>query len=290
VRSRRRPAVLAALSIAVTALTTTAVLAVSALAADAAPQRFEPGLIISDGSFYNHFAMTAPQIQAFLDARDCTPKDDSPCLADYRQTTTTMPAEPGHCAEYAGAKRERASTIIAKVASACGINPQVLIVLMQKEQSLVTHPSAVGYERATGYACPDTAECDARFFGLFNQLYQAAWQFREYGYSSGWRYHVGSVRIQYNPDTACGSSIVRIQNQATANLYNYTPYQPNAATLAHPTGSGDKCAAYGNLNFSRIFTKWFGSPLAEPLPPWWSPCLNFEGGRSCPPIIPRAIA
>jgi uncharacterized protein with LGFP repeats len=52
---------------------------------------------------------------------------------------------------------------------------------------------------------------------------------------------------------------VFIYNQATAGLYNYTPYQPNAAALRAGYGSGDDCSAYGNRNFYSYFTDWFGS-------------------------------
>ena len=50
-----------------------------------------------------------------------------------------------------------------------------------------------------------------------------------------------------------------IQNQATAGLYLYTPYRPNAAALANLYGTGDGCSSYGNRNFWRMFTDWFGS-------------------------------
>ena len=50
-----------------------------------------------------------------------------------------------------------------------------------------------------------------------------------------------------------------IQNTATASLYNYTPYQPNAAALAAYPGTGDACSAYGNRNFFYLFRKYFGS-------------------------------
>jgi hypothetical protein len=251
--------------------------------ASAAPLRsFDPGYIISDDNFYDAQAMTAGQIQSFLFAQICTPKDDVPCLADYRQTTTTQPNEFAHCSRYAGARQERASTIIAKVAVACGISPRVLLVLLQKEQSLLTRPSAYGYQRATGYACPDSAACDTTFFGFFNQLYNAAWQFREYGVSPDWRYHIGNVRVQYSPDPACGSSIVAIRNQATANLYNYTPYQPSPQTLADPTAAPTACSTYGNLNFSLIYSRWFGSPQVVRMPDWWGACLIHRGGIPCP--------
>ena len=55
-----------------------------------------------------------------------------------------------------------------------------------------------------------------------------------------------------------------IQNQATANLYYYTPYQPNAAALRAGYGEGDGCSAYGNRNFYQYFTDWFGSTQRDP--------------------------
>ena len=53
-------------------------------------------------------------------------------------------------------------------------------------------------------------------------------------------------------DVNCGTSSVYIQNQATAGLYNYTPYQPNAAALANLYGTGDSCSAYGNRNIKSV--------------------------------------
>jgi hypothetical protein len=89
----------------------------------------------------------------------------------------------------------------------------------------------------------------------------SAWQFREYTNNpSAWRYKVGNNVIQFNPNTACGSSVVNITDQATADLYNYTPYQPNAAALANLNGIGDSCSSYGNRNFWVIWSNWFGSP------------------------------
>lgn len=245
---------------------------------------FDPGDIISDDSFFNPDAMTAADIQAFLDDRTCTPKDGSPCLADFRVDVPRIPASADRCAAIPAKKAERASSIIARVAHACTISPRVLLVLLQKEQSLLTAPSASGYQKATGYACPDTAECDKRYFGFVNQLYRAAWQFREYTvHPDDWRYGVGANEIQFHPDTACGSSRVRIVNQATANLYNYTPYQPNDETLAAPTGPAGDCSTYGNLNFSRLYTTWFGDPLAVRYPAFMLPCLDYAGGFGCPP-------
>ncbi|MGW9346028.1 hypothetical protein ACWGR3_31290, partial [Streptomyces albidoflavus] len=171
------------------------------------------------------------------------------------------------CGAYSGGTRERASTIIFKVAQACGINPQVILVTLQKEQGLVTHvwPSDWRYTIAMGQGCPDTAACDTRYYGFFNQVYGAAWQLKRYANPPGtsqyftWYAPGKTWNILYNPNRDCGSSPVYVQNQATANLYYYTPYQPNAAALRAGYGEGDGCSSYGNRNFFNYFTDWFGS-------------------------------
>lgn len=252
-----------------------------------ASSRFDPGDIISDDSFYNPYAMTALQVQRFLQQRDCVPKGAAPCLQDFRMDVPRTAASPERCAAIPAAKNERASSIIVRVAQACTISPRVLLVLLQKEQSLLTAPSASGYQKATGYACPDTAGCDARYFGFFNQVYRAAWQFREYTAHPGdWRYRIGANAIRYHPDAGCGTGRVEIVDQATANLYNYTPYQPDKQTLAHPTGPAGPCSAYGNLNFFRIYDHWFGDPRSVRYPGFQLPCLIYTGGYGCPPIRP----
>ena len=89
-----------------------------------------------------------------------------------------------------------------------------------------------------GQGCPDTADCDVRYYGFFNQVQGAAWQFKRYANPVGttkvftWYAPGKTWNVRYHPNAACGSSPVYIQNQATANLYYYTPYQPNGAALA----------------------------------------------------------
>ena len=228
--------------------------------------QFDPGLIISDGVFYDAGAMSAAQVQQLLDTKgaSCSPAAGNTCLKSFRQTTTTRPADARCTGTYAGAANETAAQIIAKVAAACGINPQVLLVTLQKEQGLVTATagrSEAVYRKAMGYGCPDTAACDAQYYGFFNQVYSAAKQFKNYAANpTRYGHRAGMVnQVRFHPNAACGSSAVFIQNQATAGLYNYTPYQPNAAALGAGYGTGDSCSSYGNRNFWNYFTDWFGS-------------------------------
>lgn len=229
---------------------------------------FDPSDIVSDAVFFDWTTMSASDIQVFLSQKGatCQPgSDGTPCLKDFRQDTTTRSATDRCPGGYAGATGESAATIIAKVAQSCGINPQAIIVILQKEQGLVTASGsglfASRYRSAMGYGCPDSAACDSTYYGFFNQVYSAASQFRNYALNpTRYSYRAGVVNtIAYSPTTGCGSSQVLIQNQATAGLYDYTPYQPNAAALAAGyNASSDPCASYGNRNFYLYFTDWFG--------------------------------
>ena len=232
---------------------------------------FDPGYIISDTTFYDTATMGAADIQGFLDTRGagCRPgSDGTPCLKDYRQDTTSRSADSRCARPYQGAAGERASAIIYNVAQACGISPRVLLVMLQKEQGLVTASGgslyANRYRSAMGYGCPDTAACDTKYYGFFNQVYSAAWQLKSYAVNpNGFSHRAGAVNnVRFHPNAACGTSPVLIHNQATASLYNYTPYQPNSAALAAGYGTGDSCSSYGNRNFWNYFTDWFGSTTA----------------------------
>ncbi|MDQ2697352.1 MAG: cell wall-binding repeat-containing protein [Actinomycetota bacterium] len=228
--------------------------------------QFQPGNIVSDAVFFYKDSMTEAQIQAFLESKVTQCASGYTCLKDYYDTARTISAD-AMCGAYAGGTRERASRIIYKVAQACGINPQVILVMLQKEQGLVrsTAPSAYNYRAAMGQGCPDTAACDTRYYGLFNQVFWGAWQLKRYANPPGtsqyftWYAPGKTWNVRWHPNAACGSSPVYIQNQATSNLYYYTPYQPNAAALRAGYGTGDGCSSYGNRNFFNYFTDWFGS-------------------------------
>lgn len=271
-RSRRRSvaAVIASWACAIAllaatplALPATVAPAPSAAAADASD--WNPGSIIDDAVFYDGAAMSAGEIQSFLDGKVRSCQSGYTCLKDYRQSTDNRPADK-YCNGYSGAANESAATIIDKVARSCGISQKALLVLLQKEQGLVTStaPSAWNYSAATGQGCPDTAPCDASTQGFFYQVYYGARQFEVYRLNpTWWGYQAGRWNnILYNPSASCGTQRVFIENQATAGLYIYTPYVPNQAALRNLYGEGDGCSAYGNRNFWRTFSDWFGSTKA----------------------------
>ncbi|MGO4536386.1 hypothetical protein [Leifsonia sp. 2MCAF36] len=233
----------------------------SAYAANAAD--FQAGFLVSDQNFYDGGAMSASDVQSFLLSQNSTCHSSYACLYGYGQSTPNM-AGDAYCSPMGGMGSELASSIIARVGAACGISQKALIVLLQKEQGLVTSssPTQGMFLHATGFSCPDTAPCDPNYAGFFYQMYYGARQFKIYKAHPTWYNYQPNAwnNILYNPNSACGSGSVYIQGYATAGLYNYTPYQPNAAAMANLYGTGDSCSAYGNRNFWRLWTDWFGSP------------------------------
>ena len=246
---------------------------------------FVAGNIISDYTMSNYSTMTEAEIQTFLKSKNLCNKSlpnsgyTNEGNGFYSNTFGTAKKYMYHVKngkfvcladEIFGSGNEFGETvkngetaahIIWQTAQEFKINPQVLIVLLEKEQGLISDqwPNNYQYRAATGYGCPDTAACDAKYYGFKNQVRKAAELFRTV-LDGGWtNYPLGNNYIQYNPDRSCGGSTVNVENLATSALYRYTPYQPNAATLAAGYGTAT-CGAYGNRNFYLYFSDWFGDP------------------------------
>ncbi len=146
---------------------------------------------------------------------------------------------------------KRPSDILWRVAGSYKLNPQYLLVLLQKEQSLVEDPSPSQKQLdwATGYAvCDSCSMNDPRlqdFKGFANQLEYAAKQHRE-------RYMFqilikGATIAGHAPgkSSVIDGMVVTPVNQATAMLYSYTPH------------------IQGNLNVWRIWRRWFSRTLPD---------------------------
>ena len=232
---------------------------------------FNPGQIISDSAFYTSGTMSATDIQRFLNGKVAVCRADPTrpgCLKDYRLSTPAVTGTAGRCASLPAKTNVSAAEIIYDVSIACGISPKVLLVKLQKEQGLVTstNPSARAYEFALGMDCPDTPSgCSAASAGFFWQLYKGAGQLQWYSNPAGsftWLRPGATISRPYQANNpGCGAQSFVLENKATAALYYYTPYVPNQTALGNLYGVGDVCSAYGNRNFFRDYTDWFGSPI-----------------------------
>lgn len=253
---------------------------------------WQAGRIIDDALFYDNNSMTVAEIQGFLNQRVSTcdtqgtaraVEQGAPnmtraqyaaskgwagppyvCIKDYYQ----VPRSDQNINNFSGVIPSgaiSAAEIIKRSADTHGVSPKALLVTIEKESLNLLNdswPVATQYRNVMGYGCPDTAPCDPQYEGFYNQMMNAARQFKLYKTNPGsYRYKPlqnNTISFQANAPS-CGATSVFVENYATAGLYNYTPYQPNRAALNNMYGSGDSCSAYGNRNFWRIFNDWFGS-------------------------------
>ncbi|PSO43394.1 hypothetical protein BRC19_00830 [Candidatus Saccharibacteria bacterium QS_5_54_17] len=202
--------------------------------------------LISDRVFTGGFGMRTQEIQQFLDKKgtECD-KDDDLCLKNYQDPATG----------------ESAAEIIRRLSRQHAINPKVILVTLQKENSLVTEtsPEPWQYRTAMGYGCPDGADCEAEYYGFANQvklgtqLLRAGYDRACGDYLSAWQWRVNPQRSKGNVITIDGRP-THIQNCATAALYNYTPHRVDSAWRPY----NDRYF-YGNYNFVTYMQKWFGA-------------------------------
>ena len=184
---------------------------------------FNPEFILSDQDLTNPFTMDLNQIQQFLER-------------GYLGSYVTE--------DHEGVTRQ-AADIVWRASQYHGVNPKFLLVLLQKEQSLVEDDSPTDRQLdwATGYAvCDDCSKDDPtiqRWKGFGKQINSAALQFTE-GYMTDIE-QTGTTQGKYGPgvDVEIDDTIITPANAATASLYAYTPH------------------LHGNENFATIWNRWF---------------------------------
>lgn len=191
----------------------------------ASAEGFNPNYIISDYEIFDYSSMNLDNIREFLRSRN-----------SFLSTYSTQNPD---------GKTMTAAEIIYDRAVANKVNPKFILVLLQKEQSLVegTVPKQSQLDWAAGYGCPDSAVCNTRWKGFWKQVNSASLQFRDYMDNPHlYTYKAGNTYTFTNPysTTIKEPVIVTPVNQATAALYNYTPHVYN-----------------GNLNFYKIWQRFF---------------------------------
>lgn len=176
---------------------------------------FDPDTIISESAFRASDSMTAEQIQTFLDK------------------------QPGILAEYKAPDHngvvKTTAELIAEASVAYQISPKVLLVKLQKEQSLLAkaRPSQTALDWALGVGKTDSRTL-TKYRGFGNQVW----------------YGAKSLNTNTKPWTpgisrTIDGSTVRPTNAATYSLYKYTPH------------------LRGNMSFWLLYWRYFGDPLAE---------------------------
>lgn len=184
---------------------------------------FDPSDLLSDEEFLDVSAMTREELNQFLQRG---------FLGSF--VTEDVHGVPVY-----------ASQIIWDAAQEFGLNPKFLLVLLQREQSLIEDdlPTQDQLDWAMGYAvCDDCAKNDPRiqkFKGFGNQVYYAAKRIRE-SYLTDLEDR-GFTESGVGPgiEAKIDGTIVVPVNKVTSALYTYTPH------------------LHGNKNFVMIWNRWF---------------------------------
>jgi hypothetical protein len=220
--------------------------------------------LIDDGRFTNYTTMDESAIQNFMNARNSG-------LKNYVDPSVG----------------QSAARIIRDAAWDFGINPQVIMATLQKEQSLMTNPnpSASNINFAMGYGCPTTGSCS--YPGFYQQIRNGSWQLRfnmhrASGNNGTWvgptgqtwgnpaiLYACRNATSYYSTGLFPGRTVtfyahtngqayanVAIANAATAAMYCYTPHVYNP--------SGNPVYYSGSYNFVTFYEQWFGPTQGEP--------------------------
>ncbi len=156
-----------------------------------ASAEYDPSDIISDRLYYASSSMTQSDIQGFFESYNSY-------LASYT----------------VGGKK--AAGIVYDACRAYGVSPKVMLVMLQKEQSLIENsaPSQSALDCATGYG-----SCDPKYKGFDVQISKAAWVLGQY-----YDEHKGSYGYDVGRTTVTQDGVaVTPENRATANLFIYNP-------------------------------------------------------------------
>lgn len=235
--------------------------------------------IIDDNLFLNSNSMSAQSIQAFLNAKVPT------CDSYHVDTNGNRPSTPWICLkDYVDPTTGKSSAqLIYDEAQSRGINPQVILTTLQKEQSLITDtwPFPSQYKSAMGYGCPESQSvCDAQYYGFFNQVHLGATllrvgEARDCGDTSTFSNWYVDPKWQLGKSISVDGRVTYLGTCATGSLYNYTPHRPDSAyTLA-----ADGHYYYGNYNFINFFTNYFGPTSSSNLPVGVSLVSATSSGR-----------
>lgn len=263
---------------------------------------YEDGRLIDNSIFLDAKSMNASQIQSFLNGmsgklKSKSFKMDCDAAGIGSKTKQLYQAAGAPCGSTIPA-----SQIIYYASQIYGVNPKVILATLQKEQSLITNPSAADWEfnQAMGYNCPTSGSCNDES-GFFWQIDNGTWVLRFHyeranGNNTWWTTSTGwtcgsSKPSYYTPNLYPGQNVkfidpysgihyktVFIQNAATSAFYCYTPHVfNNHNNSPHPNepkgnvrcysmhpASGDRGRCYtGSYNFVKSFENWFGPPNAS---------------------------
>ncbi len=275
----------------------------SLLPSGSAAASFDKDRLIDDSIFDNKDAMTADQIDSFLNSRSYS------CISPENGFEAKEPIgyNPDDGFQYGG--YVTAGKVIYAAAQAYDLNPRVLLATLQKEQSLVSASSSYclggsehKYAAAVGYGCPDSGDSynysnislyrrngvvhsttgttcvnTKEKAGFTQQVIRAAWVFKFAQQRSmgniDWAIVRGDWDNSDDLDSCYSGPMTRGNHQVcpSGSTVFYDGYRTIDGVKTY-MGTGATAALYrytphfhGNENFVEIYESWFGPTTGTPL-------------------------
>ena len=216
---------------------------------------YNPSLLIDDNTFSNSSSMSPSTIQNFLNVMGSG-------IANYSAIEACNPTSPVLPDPYANSyypncgQTVSAATIIYDASQAYGVNPEVILSTIQKEQSLVTDPSPTqgAIDCAMGYD-----SCNGGFDTFFSQIDNGTWQLRtdvELMDGNNWW---GYTPSNYPCATAGYGTFYNSSGQQTSmQLYSAGLFPNSVVTFSNP-------AVYAQVNGSWQLSGGESPPVPETL-------------------------
>lgn len=236
---------------------------------------FNPNKLIDDKVFSDTQTFGGAEgIQKFLSVKNSVLANTSPDFIAKLKEPQSVELKKGLDDPNPNLGRLRtAAELIWDASVQSGLNPQVILVTLNKEQGLVTSANTYAadrlqkaLDRAMGFDCPDSQGCGNLFPGFYYQLFgnfdsqnnrylgAAKSLMKSYSYTSGRGPLVDGIAAKVGDtitldntmggyDNIVPQQTITLENRATAALYRYTPHVFN-----------------GNYNFWKFFQSWFKYP------------------------------
>ena len=252
---------------------------------------FDPGFLIADEAFADTATFgSADGVQQFLQSKNSVlANTDAAFLAKLREPgdidwktrlDDPRPSLP---------RLRTAAELIYDAAGAAGINPQVLIVTLQKEQTLITKVFTTdadlqkALDRSLGYGCPDNSPCQASFLGFYAQIFGTfdsennRWIGAAKSLSRSFTYESGGVRVGRGPLIDANSrvfgggpyvrpskqgDVVTFENE-TSNGFTGVPKEQSVTLKNFAVAALYRYTPHvynGNYNFWKFYQAWFRYP------------------------------
>ncbi len=249
---------------------------------------FNPSILIPDEAFADVGTFGSPAgIQKFLEQKGSVLANTTPEFLIKLKEPDTLTKVGLEDPQPNLTRLRTAAELIYDAGTKWGLNPQVILVILQKEQSLImgTYNSDSSLQRALdramGFGCPDYEGCGEIFLGFYRQIFGSfdsennRWLGASASLMRSFRAEIDGVRVGRGPmvdssGRTFGRPVVRTARVGDSITLDNTMGGYSGITQQQTVVLGNFATAAlyrytphvfnGNYNFWKFYSSWFKYP------------------------------